>query len=166
MAEQEGKEPIQKIAEAANQAARAESESAPIRHYRADLFRLALLVVAAAFGLLTFLAKTMPVFPIDVQITRAIQLLNFAPFAFLMNLISWPGYGPQAGIIAGMIILAIYGFGLHWEAVTALVAAAFSAGIDVLVKDLVQRPLPTSSLVHVFAALTSFSFPSGHVMFY
>ncbi len=168
MAEQESKEPepIQKIAEAATQAARAESAPAPVRHYRADLFRLALLVVAATFGLLTFLAKTTPVFPIDVQITRSIQMLNFAPFAFLMNLISWPGYGPQAGIIAGMIILAIYGFGLHWEAVTALVAAAFSTGIDVLVKDLVQRPRPVSSLVHVFAAITSYSFPSGHVMFY
>ncbi len=166
MAGQKDEKPIEKIAEAASQAARAESESAPVRHYRADLFRLALLVVAAAFGLLTFLAKTMPVFPIDVQITRAIQILNFPPFALLMNLISWPGYGPQAGIIAALIVISIYGFGLHWEAVMALGAAAFSTGVDVLVKDLVQRPRPVPSLVHVFAALTSYSFPSGHVMFY
>jgi undecaprenyl-diphosphatase len=36
----------------------------------------------------------------------------------------------------------------------------------VLVKDLVQRPRPTPNLVNVFATLKSYSFPSGHVMFY
>jgi undecaprenyl-diphosphatase len=83
-----------------------------------------------------------------------------------MNLISWPGYSPQSTIIAGLLIVLIYSLGLHWEAVMALAAAVFSTGIDMLVKDLVQRPRPAPSLVHVFAALTSFSFPSGHVMFY
>ncbi len=163
---QEDEKPVEKIIDAASQAARAESESAPVRHQRAALFRLVLVSVAVAFTALTVLAKTMPLFPVDVQITRAIQLLNFPPFAVLMNLISWPGYSPQAPIIAGLLILSIYGFGLHWEAVMALVAAVFSTAIDVLVKDLVQRPRPTPSLVHVFATLTSFSFPSGHVMFY
>ncbi len=166
MAGQKDEKPIEKIAEAASQAARAESASAPVRHHRAALFRLVLILVAVAFTALTVLAKTIPFFPVDVQITRAIQLLNFPPFTLLMNLISWPGYSPQATIIAGLIILSIYGFGLHWEAVMALVAAAFSTGVDVLVKDLVQRPRPTPSLVHVFATFTSYSFPSGHVMFY
>ena len=166
MADQEIKKPIEKITDAASQAARAESEPAPVRRYRAVLFQVALVFVAVAFAVLTFLVKTMPSFAIDLQITRAIQSINFPSFALLMNLVSWPGFGPQDVIIAGLIILLIYAFGLRWEAVMALIAAVFSTGINVLVKDLVQRPRPTSNLVNVFAKLNSYSFPSGHVMFY
>ncbi len=143
MSEQKGEKPIKKIADAASQAARAESAPAPVRRYRAVLFRVALVFVAGAFAGLTFLVKTMPSFAIDLQITRAIQLINFPAFALLMSLISWPGFSPQAMIIAGLIILLIYGFGLHWEAVMALIAAVFSTAINVLVKDLIQRPRPT-----------------------
>jgi membrane-associated phospholipid phosphatase len=84
----------------------------------------------------------------------------------LMSLVSWPGFGPQNIIIAGLIILVIYGLGLHWEAVMAMIAAVFSTAINVLVKDLIQRARPTAKLVNVIDILNSYSFPSGHVMFY
>ena len=48
----------------------------------------------------------------------------------------------------------------------ALVAAVFSTAINVLVKDLIQRPRPTTGMVNVIDALNSYSFPSGHVMYY
>ena len=166
MSDQEVKKPIEKIADAASQAARGESEPAPVRRSRTMLFMVALVVVAAAFAVLTFLVKTMPTFAIDLQIARAVQAIHFPSFALLMNLVSWPGFGPQDVIIAGLIILLIYAFGLHWEAVMALIAAIFTTAINVLVKDLVQRPRPTPNLVDVFAKLSSYSFPSGHVMFY
>jgi undecaprenyl-diphosphatase len=137
-----------------------------VRRYRAILFQVALLIVAGAFGVLTFLVKTTPSFAIDMQITKTIQLINFQPFAFLMNAVSWPGFSPQSVIIAGLTILLIYGLGLHWEALMALIAAVFSTAINLLVKDLVQRARPTSSVVNVIATLNSYSFPSGHVMFY
>ncbi len=69
-------------------------------------------------------------------------------------------------IIAGLIILLIWMIGLHWEAVMALAAAVFSTAINVLVKDLIQRPRPTAAQVNVIDLLNSYSFPSGHVMFY
>jgi membrane-associated phospholipid phosphatase len=166
VSDQTDKKPIEKITDAASQAARAESEPAPVRRYRAVLFMVALVVVAVAFAVLTFWVKTMPTFAVDLQITRAVQSINFPSFALLMSLVSWPGFGPQDVIIAGLIILLIYAFGLHWEAVMALIAALFTTGINVLVKDLVQRPRPTPNLVNVFAKLPSYSFPSGHVMFY
>jgi membrane-associated phospholipid phosphatase len=166
MSNQQVKKPIEKITDAASQAARAESEPAPVRRSRTALFMVALVVVAAAFAVLTFLVKTMPTFAIDLQIARAIQSIHFPSFALLMSLVSWPGFGPQDVIIAGLIILLIYAFGLRWEAVMALIAALFTTGINVMVKDLVQRPRPTPNLVNVFAKLTSYSFPSGHVMFY
>jgi membrane-associated phospholipid phosphatase len=166
MSEQKVQGPVKKVADVASQAARAESAPAPVRRYRALMFRAALLLVVVAFAVLTFLVKATPSFAIDLSITRAIQMINFPTFTWLMNAISWPGFVPQSMIIAGIIIVLIYGFGLHWEAVMALVAALFSTAVNLLVKDLVQRPRPASSLVNVYATLTDYSFPSGHVMFY
>jgi membrane-associated phospholipid phosphatase len=166
VSEQKDITPIKKIQEVAHHVAHAKSESTPVRHYRAVLFRVVLVLIAGAFAVLTFLVKTIPSFAIDLQITRAIQLLNFPYFMLLMNLVSWPGFSPQAMIIAGLIIVLLYGFGLHWEAVMALIAAVFSTALDVLVKNLIQRPRPTLGLVNVIDTLNSYSFPSGHVMFY
>ena len=83
-----------------------------------------------------------------------------------MITVSWPGFLPQAAIITGAILLLILGFGLQWEALVGLIAALLSTGLNLLVKDLIQRPRPASTLVHVLAPLTDYSFPSGHVMFY
>jgi undecaprenyl-diphosphatase len=159
-------EPLKTITDAATQAARVESEPAPVRRYRTLLFQVALVIIAGAFGVLTFLIKTMPAFSIDLQITKAIQLINFPSFAYVMTVISWAGFGPQNIIITGLIILILLIFGLQWEAVMALIAALFSTAVNVAVKDLVARPRPGSSLVNVVATLNSYSFPSGHVMYY
>ena len=63
-------------------------------------------------------------------------------------------------------MVTIYLFGLQWEAVTALVAAALPPLVNVVVKGIIRRPRPTVDLVHVLNVLNSYSFPSGHVMFY
>jgi len=166
MAEQKVQEPIKKVAVAAQKAVRAESEPAPVRTYRALLFRGALVLTAIAFGILTFLVKTTPAFAIDLQITRAIQSLNFSLFGTLMSLVSWFGFVPQSMVIAGLLILLIFGFGLRWEAVITLISTVLSTTINLLVKDLIQRPRPASGQITVFDTLNSYSFPSGHVMFY
>jgi undecaprenyl-diphosphatase len=166
MAQQKREKPAEKMQEEVHQAARAESAPAPVRHYRAVLFQGVLLLIAIAFGILTFLVKTTPFFAIDLQITRSIQLINFPYFSLLMSLISWAGFGPQVMIITGLIVLLIYVLGLQWEALTALIAALFSTAINVLVKDLIGRPRPAADLVNVVARLQDYSFPSGHVMYY
>ena len=166
MTEQKREKPPEKIKEEVQQAARAESAPAPVRRYRAVLFQGVLLLIAIAFGVLTFLVKTTPSFAIDLQITRSIQWINFPYFSLLMSLISWAGFGPQVTIITGLIVLLIYVLGLQWEAVMALIAAFFSTAINVLVKDLIGRPRPAADLVNVVARLHDYSFPSGHVMYY
>jgi membrane-associated phospholipid phosphatase len=157
---------IKKIEVAAHEVARAESAPAPVRRYRVVLFQIALVIVAGSFGVLTFLVKTMSFFAIDLQVTTTMQRINFPPFALLMNLTSWPGFLPQSIVITGLIILLIYSFGLHWEAVMALFASIFSTTLNLLVKDLIQRPRPTPDMANIFSTLSSYSFPSGHVMFY
>ena len=166
MPELTGKKPFKKIKDAAHQAEKAGTTSPPKRKYRTLLFRVAMFSAIGAFAMLTFLVETIPSFPIDLQITRAIQSINSPLFAELMRLISWPGFSPQSFIISALIVLVIYSFGFHWEALTAVVAAILPPVINVLVKELIRRPRPTVDSVQVFQRLESYSFPSGHVMFY
>ena len=83
MPEQKGQKPVEKINEDVQQAARA--ESAPHLYGATGLF-----VSGSAghdrscFWLFDFLVKTMPSFAIDLQITRAIQQINFPFFSELM----------------------------------------------------------------------------------
>ncbi|MDQ3007765.1 MAG: phosphatase PAP2 family protein, partial [Chloroflexota bacterium] len=65
-----------------------------------------------------------------------------------------------------LLVLVIYTLGLQWEALTALVAALLPGVVNILVKELIRRPRPAIDLVQVFRILDSYSFPSGHVMFY
>jgi len=161
-----GEKPVEKVKDAAQQAAKAETTSPPKREYRTFLFQVSLFAAIAAFGVLTFMVKTIPSFPIDLEITRALQSLNSPIFAALMSLISWPGFSPQSYILSLIIVAVIYLFGLHWEAISALVAALLPPILNVIVKELIRRPRPTVDLVHVLRILESYSFPSGHVMFY
>ncbi len=162
----QSEKPVQKVQEAAQQAAKAATTSAPKRRYRSIVFQGALIAVSSAFAFLTLFAKSTPFFPLDLQITRSIQLINAPGFGQIMNLISWPGFPPQSFVIPVMVVAFLYSLGLRWEAVAALLVAVTSSGIDTLVKDLIQRPRPTINLVHVFRILDSYSFPSGHVVFY
>ena len=166
MSEVSKEKPVEKMKDAAQQAAKKEATSAPKREYRTLLFQAALFSAVGAFAVLTFLVKTIPSFPLDLQIIRALQSLNSPLLTALMSMISWPGFVPQSFIISGLIILYIYISGLQWEAITAIVAALVPPIITELVKQLIQRPRPTVDLVHVFRILNSYSFPSGHVMFY
>lgn len=143
-----------------------ETVSTPTRRYRSVLFQLALLLAVSVFALLTFLVETTPSFAIDLQITHAIQSMTNPIFAAGMRLISWPGFLPQSILIILMISSVFYLYGLRWEAVACLLAALTSGVTNELVKILIQRPRPGADLVEVFAMLESYSFPSGHVMFY
>jgi hypothetical protein len=165
MSEQKDEKPVEKIKEDVRQAVRAESAPAPVRRYRALLFQGLLVVFAGGFAVLTFLVKTTPSFAIDLQVTKAIQMINFPGFAWFMSLVSWPGFSPQSMIITALTILMIYGLGLHWEAIMALFAAVFSTGINLLAKDLVQRPRPLASMVNVFNRLNDYMFYIGFLGF-
>jgi undecaprenyl-diphosphatase len=148
------------------QSTKAKTSSRPVQRYRAILFQAALITAIVAFTFLTILVETTPSFPIDLQITRAVQSIRSPFFAGLMQYISWPGFVPQSILITALIGVVLYAYGLRWESVMSLIAAMFSGLANELLKRLIQRPRPTTDVVDVFAILTSYSFPSGHVMFY
>ena len=140
--------------------------SPSIRRYRTLLFSVLLVSAVGAFAFLTFLVETTPSFPVDLQITRAIQSIDSPLFAGLMQLISWPGFLPQSVIITALIAFLLYFYGLRWESVISSLAAISSGVSNEWIKNLTQRPRPSGDLVDVFQVLISYSFPSGHVMFY
>jgi len=157
---------IQRIDNPASQAVHAESAPAPFRRYRAIMFQATLITTAAAFAVLTCLVTFTDSFQTDLTITRTIQLINFPFFETGLHLISWIGFYPQIAIITVLIGFVVYGLGLHWEAVMVVAGAVISAAINIMVKDIIQRPRPSASMVSVFAPLSSYSFPSGHVMYF
>ena len=166
MAEQARKKPVENSKDAAQQAAKAEVTPRPVRDYRRYLFQIGLIAVIGAFVTLMALVKFTPSFPIDLAITRALQSITNPIFAWLMDAISWFGFSPQSFIIPLVIVGVLYAFGFHWESVAASFAAFFPALVNVIVKEYIRRPRPGIDLVHVFQVLNSYSFPSGHVMFY
>lgn len=166
MPERASKKQVEKRKGTIRRIAKVESSAPATRRQRTMLFGVALVCAIGVFILLAFLASTTPFFPIDVRITQAIQSTGSPLFADFMWLISWPGFLPQSVLITLLLAFMLYAFGLHWESVASLLAASFSAGANQLVKEIIQRPRPALDLVDVFAVLQSYSFPSGHVMFY
>jgi|SRR5687768_4058357 len=157
---------IEKSNDALRQAEKAKIAPPPARRYRTLLFYILLVSAIIAFSFLTFLVETIPSFAIDLQITLAIQSIDSPFFANLMWLVSWPGFLPQSVIITLLIALLLYLYGLRWESAISLLAALVSGVSNELIKGAIQRPRPAINLVDVFEVLTSYSFPSGHVMFY
>lgn len=152
--------------DAAHQAVRAETTSPRKREYRRLSFQLALFAAIAAFSVLTIIIRETPLLAVDIQITKALQSFNSPLFAGLMEAVSWLGFMPQTIIIPATVALLIFRLGLRWEAVASLVSAFLPGLVNLIVKDLIRRPRPTVDLVTVFQVLGSYSFPSGHVMFY
>ena len=159
-------EPVKNVKDTLEQAAKQETVSRPTRRYRTVIFQTALLVAVGFFALLTFAVKTAPFFPIDLQVTRSIQSIDSPLFAGLMSLISWAGFSPNSMIVTVGIAGVLYLYGFHWEAIMAVIASLSSGATNQLIKNLIQRPRPAVDIVNVFAVLDSYSFPSGHVMFY
>lgn len=133
---------------------------------RAVLFQVYVLLALLAFAALAMLANTFPVFQPDVLFTKELQedLPNW--FGQILQAVSWPGYTLPSMIITGLVVLYLVVIGLRWEAICAFLAALASFLFNNLIKLTIRRPRPTEDLVEVFRALTGYSFPSGHVMYY
>ena len=143
-----------------------EKVASPVRRRRSALFLLSLCLAVVVFILLTALVKASPSFAIDLQVTRAIQSISSPAFAIFMQLVSWPGFLPQSVLITVLIAILLDFYGMRWEAAVSLLASTLSGLTNELIKDLIRRPRPAIDVVDVFAVLDSYSFPSGHVMFY
>ncbi len=150
--------------------ARAEAEPARrevLRRARdliAGRYYLAVVLAAVGFAVLALLARTVLYFPIDLQLTRAIQEASPAWLDVPLGAITWIGFPPQSNIIFGTIIVGLFLIGRRLEALMLAVAAAGSAGLWYAINPLIDRPRPTPDLVEVAIQIPTGSFPSGHVV--
>jgi len=151
---------------AVKEAAAEQIVSNPARRWRARVFQAYLVLATLGFGTLVVLANMFSYFSIDLTVTRAVQTINFAWFTTLMWAVSFIGYTPQMYFLVAVVCLVLFGIGLRWEGIMAAFSVAGVAGLGQVIKILVHRPRPGADLVTVLDQLTTYSFPSGHVLAY
>ncbi len=138
----------------------------PVRRYRSLIFQGYLLAAILAFALLALLASSSAYFPIDLVITKFFQAWHTAWLDLIMRAVSWLGYTPQILLVSLILILLLIALKLYREGAALLIDAMVLGAANNLVKIVVHRPRPRADLVTVVRELASYSFPSGHVMFY
>ena len=149
------------------QAAAVQETAAPhVRHFRTILFQGYLIASLSVFAILAVLASTTAYFQIDLTITKTLQTLSAPWFRGLMEFVSWLGYMPTAPIITLLFAVVLLLFGFQWESLSTIVSVVGIGALNTAVKAIVSRPRPAATLVEVYQNLTSYSFPSGHVMFF
>ena len=124
---------------------------------------------AAIFGALAYSAHSVPYFPIDLDIARAVQGVPAPWFHVLMFAVSWPGFPPQVYIFVVIVAIAFYAGHRRREAVYLVFSSVGIAMVSQGVKLLVDRPRPSPSLIHVLLPGLNgghWSFPAGHVESY
>jgi len=123
-----------------------------------------LVSAGAAALLLSVAAHRVPYFPSDVLIARSIQAADLRILALPLQGLNTVGFPPLVQCVYGGIVVLLFLFGKRWEAAAGVFGAVGSAGINHLVKYLVDRPRPTALLVHVQHHIENPSYPAGHVL--
>jgi undecaprenyl-diphosphatase len=137
-----------------------------LRRYRMWVFQGYVLAVLVVFCILAFFASLSEYFAFDLEVTRELQAETPAWLGWALAGISWFGYAAQSVATVTVTVILLSLLGLRWESVSALFASVCSGGLNYLIKIAIRRPRPSADLVEVISALNSYSFPSGHVMFY
>jgi ferric enterobactin receptor len=102
--------------------------------------------------------------PIDLTISRAVQGVHGEWFEAPLRVMSAIGFFPLVDVMDAVVLLLIFVVGWRWEATAALLDALGGAGLNHLAKALVERPRPTTDLLHVDHVIHNSSFPAGHVL--
>ena len=124
-------------------------------------------VVLAGLGFvaLATVAHRVPILSLDLAITRYVQGLRGAWIAPLLHPFNVLGFPPVVGIAYGTIVVLLFAAGARWEAAATAFATLGAAGLNQVVKGIVDRPRPPMELVHVARQhLPGTSFPAGHVL--
>ena len=126
---------------------------------------LGVAVMAIAYTGLAILAHLYQRLVFDLPVTQFVQGFRDPVLDTLMTVTSWPGFAPQFVLFLAVILV---GFALRklWIEAAIMVGAVLAVGaMGFLVKPVVDRPRPPSSLVWVRHRITDdpYSFTAGHV---
>ena len=125
---------------------------------------LVLLLVGASVGL-SVGASRLERFPGDLPITEWVQSISMPLFDEVMRGVSGVGWWLPASIITVCAGLALVVLRRGSDAALLVVLVSVSSGANWVVKQIVASPRPDSAMLEVREELTSYGFPSGHVLF-
>lgn len=121
---------------------------------------LTALFAAIAFTSLAFLGLYPPG---DATVARAVQSVRIPGLDVVSEALYRAGLSPAFQVIA--LVIAAVLFLRRYRLAAAFVLLAMAArGMSLLLKEIVERPRPSSPLVDVSEQAGGFSFPSGHVL--
>jgi undecaprenyl-diphosphatase len=123
-----------------------------------------LAAVAVALVALGVLARSNPILPGDLAITRALQGVRAPWFHGVLHPFNLLGFPPLVGIVYGAIAVVVYLWGDHRAGVSCAFAGMGGATLNLISKSLVNRPRPPAELVHVEHVIRGSAFPAGHVL--
>lgn len=124
-----------------------------------------LIVVSLVVGaiLLSYLAKILPTLPGDMFVTELFQGGRWWFFHRLFVFTSTLGSTP-AVLLTTTSIVALFLFYKMPKAGLFTLSTLLNHPVNIMIKAFIQRPRPTEDVVTIFEKLSSYSFPSGHVM--
>ncbi len=139
--------------------------------HRRSLVRGAALVslgffMLVIFGIVTAVVVLLHPLVFDVPITLELQEVNYGPFSWLMEAVSYPGYAPQNIILPLIVIVGVAVLFKRVAEAAFLGLVSALSGAAELVKIVVHRDRPSADVVHVIGHPLTYSFPSGHVTQY
>lgn len=137
------------------------------RRHRAGFVRWPLLVLGliglGAFALLTLYATGHSYMPFDVSLERWIQGVSWGPLVTVFYWFDWLE-GTRQYVAGIAVVLVVSAF--NWKNAPLMLFAAASTAVYTITELAIQRPRPTADLVRVLRHTSSFSYPSGHVVFF
>ncbi|MEX0683661.1 MAG: phosphatase PAP2 family protein [Dehalococcoidia bacterium] len=113
------------------------------------------------FALMAVLAAAHDTFPMDVWLTERLQSVHSEALSQTLNTTSDLAVMPWLALVAGVAVVGYLVRGGPMPPLL-LVAAVTSRVVVGILKEVVERPRPSPSLVDVEHQLSSLSFPSGH----
>lgn len=133
---------------------------------RRILFQYTMLLLVLLFSLLTILAKQHPYFPFDLTISRTIQAIDNSLFDRFMYSVTFLGDATPGIILTLLLVGMLFLLKRRIEAAFLFGSAVGAQILSDLFKFLVARPRPDPTLLETIQSLHTYSFPSGHVLFY
>ncbi len=125
---------------------------------------MAAVTYLVALGVFAYFAAVVVNFPWEVTVSTTVQSWQSAWLDTTMKAVSELGVLEIAGPLVAITAVALFIAG--WRAESILMVLTPSAGrlVTLVVKEIVDRPRPSESVVQVLQEATSASFPSGHVV--
>jgi len=132
---------------------------------------LGLLIIAiVALIALGILVHYHSVFKLDLFLSRDLQGEGDTPErkALILNFLLFVSFFGKAFVTAAMVFITAAIFYLYkfYREVIFIIITPIAAGVNALVKLIVDRPRPSDNLISIIDRELDPSFPSGHVNFY